>query len=332
MRRRVDHHLDEKVAAPTTVEMGDAPSLEAEHPTGLRARGHDHVLGAVESLVAKVGAEGGLGDRQVDDVDQIVAMALEALVGRHSQVDVQIAVAAAARPRRAPARQAQGGAVVDTGGHVDRVGALLGDPPLAAAVTTRAGDLFTSAATARAGGRRHHLTEDRSTDAVHLAAALALVARGGRRARASAGALAGGAGDRLAQANLALGAEGGLFEGQIEGHFHVGALAGASPLAGTPKGRAPEAAAEERLEQVAEAAGERTGIEPRRAAAGDLGTEHVIAAPALGVAQGLVGDGDLLEALLGVGITATGVGVQLAGQLAVGALDLVLSGAGSDAQ
>ena len=61
-----------------------------------------------------------------------------------------------------------------------------------------------------------------------------------------------------------------------------------------------------------------------------LGTEAVVAAPTLGVAQDLVGNGDLLEASLGLGVTVVGVGVQLAGAGAVGPLDLVVAGLGAD--
>ena len=63
-----------------------------------------------------------------------------------------------------------------------------------------------------------------------------------------------------------------------------------------------------------------------------IGAEHVVAAAALRVAQRLVGDRDLLEALLGHRIAMTRVGVQLARQLAIGALDLVLGRARSHAE
>src|SRR5436305_10274426 len=154
---RVDHDLDEEVAPPATVEMGDAPAPQPEYPSGLCARGHDEVLGAVEGLVAEVGTQGGLGDGKVEHVDEVAAMALEAFVGDDAQMDVEVAVAAAAGPGRAPAGQAQCRPVVHAAGHIDGVGPLLGDAPFAPAVAARAGDLLTGAAAVAARGRRHHL-------------------------------------------------------------------------------------------------------------------------------------------------------------------------------
>ena len=63
-----------------------------------------------------------------------------------------------------------------------------------------------------------------------------------------------------------------------------------------------------------------------------VGAEHVVAAPPLGVAQRLVGDGDQLEPLLGLGVAVVGVGVELAGAVPVGLLQLVLGGVLADAE
>jgi hypothetical protein len=52
----------------------------------------------------------------------------------------------------------------------------------------------------------------------------------------------------------------------------------------------------------------------------------VVAPPLLGVGQHLVGVGHLLEQGLGLGVAVPRVGVELARQLAVGALDLLLRG------
>ena len=60
--------------------------------------------------------------------------------------------------------------------------------------------------------------------------------------------------------------------------------------------------------------------------------EHVVAAAALRVAQGLVGDGDLLEAGLGLGVARVRVRVQLAGEAPVGPLELVFGGRARDAE
>src|SRR5205814_1739506 len=171
-------------------------------------------------------------------------------------------------------------------GHIDGVGPLLGDAPFAPAVAARAGDLLTGAAAVAARGRRHHLAKDRPPHPVHLAAAAALAARRGRRAWQGAAALAGRTGDWLAQPDLALGAEHSVLEAQVEGDLHVGTLAGAGSRAPAAERGTPEASAEEALEQVAETGGEGTGIETGAACgAARVGTEKVVASPALGLAQ-----------------------------------------------
>ena len=78
-------------------------------------------------------------------------------------------------------------------------------------------------------------------------------------------------------------------------------------------------AAEEGVEDVVDAT---AAAEAERIAGQALGAEPVVALPLLGVGEHLVGDGDLLEALLGGGIRV-GVGVQLPRQAPVGALDVV---------
>jgi hypothetical protein len=83
----------------------------------------------------------------------------------------------------------------------------------------------------------------------------------------------------------------------------------------------PAAAAEDRVEDVPEAArAGRLGVEPARAQA--LVAEGVVGTPALGVGEHLVGLRGRLELLLGVGIVAIDVRVELAGELAERLLDL----------
>ena len=64
---------------------------------------------------------------RVSTVAQVGALALEAGVGLHPEVHVQVAGGATPRPDGAPPGQPQRRAVVDAGDDVDRVGALL-DP------------------------------------------------------------------------------------------------------------------------------------------------------------------------------------------------------------
>ena len=58
----------------------------------------------------------------------------------------------------------------------------------------------------------------------------------------------------------------------------------------------------------------------------------VVDLAALGVGQDLVGLGGLLELLLGLRVVVVDVGVQLAGELAKGLLDLGLVGVPADAE
>ena len=111
---------------------------------------------------------------------------------------------------------------------------------------------------------------------------------------------------------------------------------------------APATPAEEVAEDVAESAGvaevlepdvlealptgetatarpEPTGPERTRAGArSDHLADLVVLLALLGVAEHVVGRGDLLEALLGLLVAGVGVGVELLGQLPVGARDLLL--------
>ena len=74
------------------------------------------------------------------------------------------------------------------------------------------------------------------------------------------------------------------------------------------------------------------GKPPRPAAAGEQGAGLVVLAPLLLVREHPVGLGHRLEAGLGLRVAGVGVRVQLAGELAVRLLDLVLGRAGGDAQ
>ena len=135
--------------------------------------------------------------------------------------------------------------------------------------------------------------------------------------------------------DLALDSEHGVLEGQLHRDLGVGPaeLRRASPPPAPTEGAA---ATEEGLEDVAQAAAEPgEGVArawPRPRALDRLGTEEVVAPPALRVAERLVGHGDLLEALLCRGVAGPGVGVQLPGQAPVGALDVVIAGVGGYAE
>src|SRR6185436_20539587 len=90
-------------------------------------------------------------------------------------------------------------------------------------------------------------------------------------------------------------------------------------------------AAEERVEQVGDRA-EALEVRAESARAQAVVAVAVVRRAALGVVEDLVGLGGLLELLLGVGVVAVDVGVQLAGELAERLLDLGLVGVAGDAQ
>jgi hypothetical protein len=125
-----------------------------------------------------------------------------------------------------------------------------------------------------------------------------------------------------------LAAEHGLRELQVDDHLEVGP-AGRPTRAPPPA--AEGAAAEERLEHVADAA-EPERVARRRAPVDAVGTEGVVAAPLLRIGQHLVGVSHLLEQRLRLGIAVAGVRMELPRELAEGALDLFLGGVAGDAQ
>ena len=94
---------------------------------------------------------------------------------------------------------------------------------------------------------------------------------------------------------------------------------------------AERAAAEERVEQVGDRA-EALEVGGVAAAAQAVVPVAVVGGAAILVAEDLVGLGGLLELLLGVGVVLVDVGVQLAGELAEGLLDLGLVGVAGDAE
>src|SRR5262249_19578953 len=117
-----------------------------------------------------------------------------------------------------------------------------------------------------------------------------------------------------------------LLEGEANLGLEVAAPLGSRTLLATP-------AAEERGEDVAEvgeAAAPAGKTSPRTPpAARPEAAEHpagVVLLPLLGIRERVVGLLDLLELLLGLGVVGVPVRVPLAGELAVGLLDLVGGG------
>ena len=101
--------------------------------------------------------------------------------------------------------------------------------------------------------------------------------------------------------------------------------AGRARLPASREGIAPE----ERVEQVAESEGIAARL-PTGSRSRSVFAKDVVAPAALGVAQRLVRDADLLEARLGVGVVGIVVGVIAPRECAVRALDLVVGRSARD--
>ncbi len=104
---------DHQVAPTATVEVGHALALQPEQLADLGPARDDELLDAVEGLEVEVGTERRLGHRDRQILDQVVALAVEAVVRLDPQPHVQVAGrAATGHAHRTPTGQTQGGAVV----------------------------------------------------------------------------------------------------------------------------------------------------------------------------------------------------------------------------
>ena len=215
----LDEQLDHQVAARAAVQMGHALALDPDGLAGLGPRRHGD--GGLALAVAGVGhqaggvdlaAQGrdGHGNRHGDQQVQVVA--LEQVVRRHRQEDVQVAARAAALTGVALARQADARAVVDAGGDLQVQGAGLAD--LAVAVTGRAGvgDHLARAVAAGAGP----LDLEEAVGLAYAAGAVAGGAGDGLGAGPGPRAFAGLAGHGGGDVDLDLGALVGLFQADLE--------------------------------------------------------------------------------------------------------------------
>ena len=138
----------------------------------------------------------------------------------------------------------------------------------------------------------HHVAEQRAHGALDLSASAADVAGDGSGAWLTAGALAGLAHDRGVDLDVTVGAEDDVLEVHLDAQQRVLAAL----LAGSRAAAALTAAAEEGLEDVAEAC--EAAVEPAHTAAA---AAVVVVLALTGVAQHVVGVGDVLEPLSGVG-------------------------------
>jgi hypothetical protein len=296
---------------------------------GGRGRRDGDGLDTVEGLEGDLGAEHRLGDRDVQVRVQVDALAAEHLVGPDPELHVQVAGRPTARAGGAPALESQRGRRVHARGDVDVEGPVLEGPALARADGAGVGDDLAGAVAAGAGGRGHHLAEQRLAHPADLTGAAALGAGRGCRPGGRAGGVADLTGDRGAHLHAVLGTEHGLGEVELGGDLQV--RAPHRPRRAT----AAEGAltAEEGVEDVADPS--EAGAEGVATAGGtaDSGLPvAVVASPLLRVSQHLPGPGDLLEPVLRVGVVGVGVGVQLARLGAVRALDVLGRGVAGDAE
>ena len=264
-------------------------------------------------------------------VDEVVALALESLVGADLHVDVEVAVAPAADAGGAASSEPQRRAGVDAGGNVDRVRLVLDLAALAAAIRARLLDDLAHAAALRARAGGDHLAEDRLAHAAHLTGAAALGARLRTGAGRGARGLARLARDRGANGDRVLTAEHGPFEVDLGHHLEVLAAGGPprppppNPVAPPPKNASKMSPRLPKLLLKLKASG--TGRRPRlpartgRSAAVRSGSESVSYARATS-----------LNCVSGLGIVGVGVGVELHRPAPEGALDVVLGGVAPHAE
>ena len=230
--------------------------------------------------------------------------------------------------RRRPPGQPQRRAVVDAGQDVDRVGALLDAAALATARRAGVGDDLARAAAAGARGRGHHLPDERLPDPLHLA--------GAPHSRQAIGWVPSAApvASQASHATAVLTVTGCCEPKTASSNSRSTTCSRSSPRGG-PAGPAGghRRGWSRRTPRTRRRCRRRSRTDrrrwccprPRRAVG-------VVALALLGVGQHLVGARDLLEPRLDLGIAVPRVGVELAGEAAVGALDLFLGGVPGDAE
>src|SRR6266850_79549 len=224
------------------------------------------------------------------------------------------------------ARNSQPVAGVHAGGNLDAQAADLPAAPLAAAGRAGIPDDRPRAAALAAGPAQG----EEPLPVHHLSLAAAGLA-GRARAGLGPGAAAVRAVLEAGNGDLLLAAQGGVEKVDLEIEAQVGPPAPGGARPARPAEEVPERKAEERSEDVLE-----IGEDLRVEAAETLGAaeagmaEPVVAGALLLVGQDGVGLGRFLELLLGVLVAGVAIGVMLHGELAVGLLDLGLTGLAPD--
>src|SRR4051794_3695750 len=320
--RHLDHEpIVQVTAAGTGAERRRTLAAQALERAVLGAGRHAQALGAVQRRDLDLGAGERLGDGDRDLDLEVVALGLEDRRLAHVRDHVEVARRPAAQAGLALAGQPDARALLDAGRDVHPIALHLAQAALAAAGRAGLLDHRAGAAAARARTRdgEHAL-------ALRLdAAAVADRADLRRGSRPGAGAAARRARRVGRDGHRHLGALDRLLERQRDGRLQI--LAALGDRLGA-RG-APAAGVEDARQDVRERAEVRGAARraARAAPAERIGAgEHaaaVVLLALLGIAQDVVGLGDLLEAVLGSGVLVR-VRVILARELAVRLLDVVL--------
>ncbi len=271
--------------------------------------------------------EGRLRHRQLDGSVEVVAVALDAFLRLHANLDEEVAGRAAERALVALAPDSDALAVVDPGRNVDVERSVAQRAAEAVAIRARRLDDTTGPFAARAGALADELAEDALGDLLDAAGAAARVAGDGHRSVCCAVAATRVARVRGPNGDIDADSRECVFEGDRRAGHDIAAAGGASRA-----GRclAEDRFAEERAEDVGEVAEvEIAGCEAAPTEA--FAAVTVIRRAPIGVGEHLVRLRRLAKALVGVWRVGD-VGMQLAGELAEGTLDLAVGGTSLDAE
>src|SRR5438034_134771 len=225
--------------------------------------------------------------------------------------------------------------VGDARRHVDAQRLLSFDAAIAAARRAGVGDDGPLPRARGARGNGEQLAEQRLRLAAHFARTAAGAARGCLRPRLGAAAAARRARLEGADAHRLRGPGGDLVEGEPQGDLQVGPapLIALRALAASEQGveaaQVPEIAHED-AERFGEVEVREAEARPPAAQAGL--SVAVVGSALVGVAQHLVGLGDLLELFLGRFVPVVAIGMVLHGEAAIRFLDLGLGGPARNAQ
>ena len=295
MARHGDVQHDPQVAAAVALQHRHAAVTKDLDVAGLAAGRQLELDVAVERRHDGLHAQRRVDHGEVEPVDQVVAVAREALVGAHARQHVEVAGSRAGAAGSAAAREPQTLAVVDAGRHLDRDGARRAPPPRAAALLAGLAHYGALPAAEAAGAGAHELAETaQRADLARAAGAATLRAALTARAGLGAAALAGVAGHVGAHLDVARHAEDRLDQVEVDLDLDVVAPRCAGRRAERPAAaaahRAERVAAEEHVEQVGEAELREVG---HALALEAVEPVAVVGRPRLVVGEHLIGFGEL---------------------------------------